>query len=210
MAFRMNFRLLLGTTFLALATTVSATAIAAPDASSPPPSVFETGMNGFGMGLAGGLAGGYLVARSDGFTRDDWRPLVAGAGVGALAGGVLGLTLAIYDNNSPVRGRGFLVMRGMGKGGAFGAVAGGIVGGLVALGTDEPEHILLGAAIGVLTGTALGVVFGTLERNPWAPHNQAQKQVPHPSRVGWNLGVAPCREAGSGRLAWGPVLSGTF
>src|SRR5690242_12113428 len=123
----MNCRLLVGTTVLALATTLSATAAAAPDTSAPPPSVFETGMNGFGMGLTAGIAGGYLVARSDGFSSRDWRPLVAGAGVGALAGGVLGLSLAIYDNNAPVRGRGFLVMRGMVKGGLFGAVAGGIV-----------------------------------------------------------------------------------
>lgn len=198
----MNFRLLVGTTLFALATALSATAAAAPDTSAPPPSVFETGMNGFGMGLTAGLAGGYLVARSDGFSSRDWRPLVAGAGVGALAGGVLGLTLAIYDNNAPVRGRGFLVMRGMVKGGLFGAVAGGIVGGLAALGTDKPEHILFGAAIGTLAGTALGVVVGALERNPWAAQNQA--------RVGWNLGVGPCGAAAGGRLAWGPVLSGRF
>ena len=200
-ALRMNCRLLVGTTFFALATIFSATAAAAPDTSAPPPSVFETGMNGFGMGLAAGLAGGYLVARSDGFSSRDWRPLVAGAGVGALAGGALGLGLAIYDSNSPVRGRGFLVMRGMGTGGVFGAVAGGIVGGLAALGTDKPEHILLGAAIGTLSGTALGLVIGSLERNPWAPQNQP--------RVGWNLGIAPCG-GGGGRLAWGPVLSGRF
>jgi hypothetical protein len=202
----MNFRLLVVTALFALATTISATAAAAPDTSAPPPSVFETGMNGFGMGLAGGLAGGYLVARSDGFSSRDWRPLVAGAGIGALAGGVLGLTLALYDNNSPVRGRGFLVMRGMGKGGVFGAVAGGIIGGLAALGTDKPEHILFGAAIGTLAGTGLGLVVGGFERNPWAPQNQTQNQT----RVGWNLGVAPCAGAGGGRLAWGPVLSGRF
>jgi hypothetical protein len=198
----MNLRPLVATILFALATTMSATAAAAPDTAAPPPSVFETGMNGFGMGLAAGLAGGYLVARSDGFTSRDWRPLVAGAGVGALAGGVLGLSLAIYDNNSPVRGRGFLVMRGMGKGGVFGAVAGGIIGGLAALGTDKPEHILFGAAIGTLGGTALGLVVGSLERNPWAPQNQV--------RVGWNLGIAPCGGAGGGRLAWGPILSGRF
>jgi hypothetical protein len=198
----MKFRLQVGTIVFALASTICATAVAAPDTSAPPPSVFETGMNGFGMGLTAGLAGGYLVARSDGFTSRDWRPLVAGAGIGALAGGVLGLSLAIYDNNSAVRGRGFLVMRGMGKGGVFGAVAGGIIGGLAALGTDNPEHILFGAAIGTLAGSALGLVVGTFERNPWASQNQ--------SRVGWNVGVAPYGGAGGARLAWGPVLSGRF
>ena len=174
----------------------------APVAVSPAPSPFETGMRGFSMGLAAGLAGGYLVARENGLHSSDWRPLVAGAGIGALAGGALGLTLGLVDNNSAAPGRGFLVMRGMAAGGGFGLVAGAIVGGLVALETDKPEHILLGAAIGTLSGTVAGLVLGSVERNPWAPGSSRG-----PSS--WSLGVTPYRTV-RGDLAFGPIILGRF
>ena len=167
----------------------------------PPPSPFETGMRGFGTGLVAGLAGGYLFAREDGFTTRDWRPLVAGAGVGALAGGVLGFTLGMVDNNSATPGRGFLVMRGMAYGGTFGMVTGAIVGGLAALSTDKPEHILFGAAIGTLSGTVLGLVLGSVERNPWAAGGRGP--------MAWNFAVTPYTTAHGG-LALGPSLSGNF
>jgi hypothetical protein len=166
----------------------------------PSPSPFQAGMRGFSAGIAVGLAGGYLVARQDGFTSRDWRPLVAGAGIGALAGGALGFTLGIVDNNSMSPGRGFLVMRGMAEGGAFGIVAGAIIGGLAALKTDKPEHILFGAAIGTLAGTAFGLVYGGIERNPWERRGRP---------VAWNVGVVPYSTS-QGTLAFGPSLSGRW
>ncbi|MEO8214344.1 MAG: hypothetical protein ABI560_14185 [Myxococcales bacterium] len=167
----------------------------------PPPSPFETGMRGFGTGLVAGLAGGYLFAREDGFHARDWRPLVAGAGVGALCGGVLGFTLGMVDNNAPVPGRGYLVMRGMAYGGTFGMVTGGIIGGLAALSTDKPEHILFGAAIGTLSGTVLGLVLGSVEKNPWAGGGQGPRS--------WSFGITPYATT-RGTLAMGPSLSGRF
>jgi hypothetical protein len=153
------------------------------------------------MGLSAGLAGGYLVARENGFHSSDWRPLVAGAGIGALAGGALGFTLGMIDNNSRTPGRGYLVMRGMSYGGGFGMVAGAIIGGLTALETDKPEHILLGAAIGTLSGTALGLILGSVERNPWVGAPVARA----PSA--WNMGVGTYPTTRGG-LAFGPSLSG--
>lgn len=192
---------------LAAPAVASANPISAPGPTSPadlpppPQSPFETGMRGFGTGLAAGLAGGYLFAREDGFSSRDWRPIVAGAGVGALAGGVVGFTLGMVDNNSSNPGRGFLVMRGMAYGGAFGAVAGGIGGGLAALSTDKPEHILFGAAIGTLSGTVLGLVLGSFERNPWVGRGRTGNS--------WSMGVVPYPTA-NGQLALGPSLSGRF
>jgi hypothetical protein len=154
------------------------------------------------MGLAAGLAGGYLVARENGLHASDWRPLVAGAGIGALAGGALGLGLGLADNDSAAAGRGFLVMRGMGAGGGFGLVAGAIIGGLVALDTNKPEHILFGAAIGTLSGTALGLLLGSVERNPWAPGSSRGLASLH-------VGVSPYATE-RGELAFGPLVSGRF
>jgi len=169
--------------------------------SSPPPSAFDAGMDGFGMGIVAGVAAGYLVAREGGLHTSDWRPLVAGAGIGALAGGTLGLTLALASGDPGSQGRAYLIMREMGRGGQFGLLAGGIIGGLVALGNNHPENILFGAAIGTLSGTAAGILVGSLERNPWA--------APRVGPVALQLGVAPCQTA-RGQWSWAPSLTGRF
>ncbi|HEY4185285.1 MAG TPA: hypothetical protein VGP07_09460 [Polyangia bacterium] len=175
--------------------------IASGPAISPPPSAFEVGIDGFGMGIAAGLAGGYLVARENGLHESDWRPLVAGMGIGALAGGAMGLTFGLVDNDSASQGRGYLIMREMGRGGQFGLLAGGIIGGLAALDTNHPENILFGAAIGTLVGTGAGLLVGSLERNPWAPVRTGP--------VAMQLSVAPCKTA-RGDLSWGPAVLGRF
>ncbi|HEX3696690.1 MAG TPA: hypothetical protein VH374_15020 [Polyangia bacterium] len=172
--------------------------------SAPPPSPFETGISGFGMGIAAGLAGGYLVARENGLQRRDWRPVVAGAAIGALAGGALGLTLGFIDNGARPSGRGYLITRDMAYGGTFGTIFGALIGGLVALETNRPENILFGAAIGTLAGTGAGVVFGSLERNPWAKSGGTA-----PRAVGWNVTLAPSLTA-KGTLAVGPRIAGAF
>jgi len=168
---------------------------------APPPSAFDIGIDGFGMGIFAGLAGGYLFAREGGLHASDWRPLVAGAGIGALAGGALGLTLGIASTDAASQGRAYLIMREMNRGGQFGLLAGGIVGGLVALGNNHPEHILLGAAIGTLGGTAAGLLVGSLERNPW--------MAPRVGQVALQLGVTPVLSP-RGELSFGPSLLGRF
>src|SRR3954453_10835453 len=96
------------------------------------PSTFEYGFHGFFLGGAAGLGAGYLVARSGGWHSDDWRALVYGTGIGALAGGALGLGLGISDMASETPGRGYFILRDGGYGLSFGAVAGGIAGGIAA------------------------------------------------------------------------------
>ena len=173
----------------------------APAPFSPPPSAFDSGIDGFDIDIAAGLAGGYLVAREGGLHTSDWRPLVAGAGIGALAGGALGLTLGLVSTDPASQGRSYLIVREMGRGGQFGLLTGGIIGGLVALGNDKPETILFGAAIGTLSGTALGLVLGSLEHNPWAP-----------ARVGpvaLQAGVLSCQTVRGG-VSFGPGVLGRF
>lgn len=168
-----------------------------------PPSPFETGLSGFGMGVGAGLAGGYLVARSGGSISSEWRAVVAGGVIGALAGGTAGLTLGFVANGPTSQGRGYLIIRDMSYGGSFGAVFGGLIGGLVALRTNHLENVLFGAAIGTLSGTALGLVYGSLERNPWASGAEV------PRKTAWNVGVVPLMKAG-GTLSLGPSVSGRF
>jgi len=107
------------------------------------PGVFTYAYQGLVVGGGTGLAAGYLVAREGGLHSSDWKPMVYGVGIGALVGSGIGLTLGIVDatNNQP--GRTHYILRDMAYGVGFGATVGAIAGGLAAISTKKPEHILL-------------------------------------------------------------------
>jgi hypothetical protein len=186
---------------LATATALSFTSSARAQPRAEPlytPSIFEYGFDGFLLGGGAGVGAGYLAARAGGWHKDDWQPLAYGAGIGALAGGALGLSLGITDmvNESP--GRGYFVLRDGGLGLGFGAAAGAIAGGLAAVGSKKPEHILFGAAIGGLVGTGVGVILGVIEGNrAWRRHTRVA------------LTIAPAVESHGG-VVWMPALVGRY
>jgi hypothetical protein len=162
------------------------------------PSIFMYGFHGFFLGGMAGLGAGYIVARSGGWHEDDWKPLAYGAGIGALAGGALGLGLGITDMVNDTPGRGYFILRDGGYGLGFGAATGAIAGGIAAIGNKKPENILFGAAIGGLVGTGVGVVLGVIEGNrAWRAR----------TRVAVTL--APVQEH-NGQLAWMPALVGRY
>jgi len=132
-------------------------------ADAPPPTVFDGAYQGLLVGATAGAAIGYLFARSDGWQSTDWKPLVYGAGIGALAGATLGLTLGIVDMAQRRPGRNGYVMRDGMYGAGLGAVLGGIAGALAAISSKKAEHILLGGSIGVLSGACLGMGVGFVE-----------------------------------------------
>jgi hypothetical protein len=84
------------------------------------PSVFLYGFDGFVLGAGAGLGAGYLGARAGGWHHDDWQPLAYGAGIGALAGGALAVTLGITDLVNETQGRGYFILRDGGYGLGFG------------------------------------------------------------------------------------------
>ncbi|HEX7599631.1 MAG TPA: hypothetical protein VF518_15545 [Polyangia bacterium] len=100
-------------------------------------------------------------------------------------------------------GRTRYVLRDMGLGMAFGGTVGVIAGGLTAISTKKPEHILLGASIGMLSGAVLGAVFGFFEggRSHSAGLDNDNRR--------FALSVVPVIEA-SGKLAYLPSLSGRY
>ena len=166
------------------------------------PSVFTYAGRGFLVGGMVGISAGYLVARSGGWDSDkDWQPLAYGTGIGALAGGALGLTLGILDMNRNTPGYGAVILRDTVYGAGFGAVAGGIVGTLTFISTDESEHILLGASVGALVGAAAGVVLGVLEGNKALEEN-GQRASPA-------VTVAAARGL-DGHLVWMPTFLGRY
>jgi hypothetical protein len=165
------------------------------------PSIFDYAYSGLGLGLGVGLAGGYLVARDDGWEKSDWKPMVYGAGIGALAGAGIGLTLGVIDvtQSKPSR-RAHRVLHEMGLGAGFGFTVGAIVGGLAAISTKKVEHVLFGGAIGILAGTAAGGIFGLLE---------GDDANAHAARQPFGIAVVPVMEA-NGKLAYLPSLSARY
>jgi hypothetical protein len=168
------------------------------------PSVFTYGYRGLTVGAIGGLSGGYLVARHDGFQGRDWRPLVLGAGIGALSGAALGLGLGFLDLADDRPGMGNIALRDMAYGGGFGAVVGLIVGGLVVIKTRDAEHIPFGAAVGALSGIGVGLIVGLIE---------GRRIVNSPQHRYSGKGIAPALFAVEDvreRLAWSAGARGRF
>jgi hypothetical protein len=160
-------------------------------------SIFSYGYQGFFLGAGAGLGAGYLSARVNGFNQNDWKDIAYGAGIGALAGGALGLTLGITDMASETPGRGYYILRDGGYGMGFGIVAGGIAGGIAAVSSKDGEKILFGAAIGALVGTAAGVVLGIVEGS----------RSSRRASVGMTVAAAP---SAGGHLVWMPAVVGRY
>jgi hypothetical protein len=130
----------------------------------PPPTVFDGAYQGLLVGALAGTATGYMFARSDTWDKSGgWKPLAYGAGIGAVSGAVLGLTLGIVDMAQRKPHRNAYVMRDGLYGAGVGALLGGIIGGMVTLSTKKADHLLLGGAIGTLTGTVGGMAVGFVE-----------------------------------------------
>lgn len=127
------------------------------------PSVFTYGWRGLVIGGLAGLSLGYIIARDDGFESGDWKPVVYGLGIGSLVGGATGLTLGFIDLDDDRPGMGNIALRDMLYGAVFGMAVGAIVGALVLISSEDPEHILFGAALGTLSGTLVGLVIGIIE-----------------------------------------------
>jgi hypothetical protein len=196
-------RALIGIVFVASLWLVSAGPARADTSSDPAgaPSVFTYGYRGLFVGALGGLAGGYLSARRGDFHRDDWRPLVLGAGFGGLSGAVIGLTLGIVDLARDRPGTTSVVLRDMLYGGGFGAVLGLLTGCLVIVRTHDGEHALFGTAIGTLSGLGLGLGLGIFEAT--------RANRPAPQSLRYRPSLAMVRDAG-GNFALAPAFSGSF
>jgi len=149
-------------------------------ADEEPPTMVSYGVNGFFTGAPIGLAAGFLATGSK-YESDEWRTLVMGAGIGALAGVGVGLTLGFVDIGREPPPVGYMVLRDMGSGMWLGAVVGAAVGALFLINSGEGKDVLTGASYGALIGTGVGIAFGVIEAS------NAQKKPPpaEPSAPGF-------------------------
>jgi hypothetical protein len=130
------------------------------------PSIMGYAFEGFGTGLATGLAAGYLSTGSE-FHSNEWRKLGWGMAIGALSGVGIGLTLGIVDasTSNGHAGIGYYIMRDSNYGFSVGALTGGIIGAIVWLSSDDgnSKDLLLGLAWGTVIGAGAGIILGVIE-----------------------------------------------
>ena len=168
------------------------------------PSIMSYGMDGFWTGAQIGLAAGFLATGSE-YEGEEWRKLVFGAGVGALTGVGLGLTLGILDVGQAPPQTGGLVLRDMGYGVGLGAVVGTAVGALFLIDSGEAKHLLTGAAVGTLVGAGAGLAFGLIE-SAVAERGPESALAPGGPRAGLRLTLI-----GSEESFWPvPAVAGVF
>lgn len=143
------------------------------------PSLLSYGFKGFWLGGELGLSLGWLSTRPT-FDDGDWRNLVFGTGLGALAGVGAGVVLAMIDTGTRPPSTGWYVLRDGGYGTLLGGLAGAAVGALFVIDSGQPKDILTGAAIGSLVGAAVGVAFGLIEAQ--ATHRERDREKPAAER----------------------------
>jgi hypothetical protein len=131
-------------------------------AAEEPPSFFSYGFDGFWTGAQVGLAAGYLSTGDD-YDSEEWRKLAFGAGVGALVGVGVGITLGAVDVGSGPPHTGRVILRDIGYGVGLGAIVGTAVGALFLIDDGRPKNLVTGAAIGALAGAGVGLAFGVFE-----------------------------------------------
>jgi hypothetical protein len=172
--------------------------------------MLEYGFKGFFTGAPIGLAAGFLATGKE-YESDEWRTLVIGAGVGALVGTGVGITLGFVDIETTPPGTGWLVLRGIGVGAVLGAAVGAAVGAIAIVKSEEPKDVLTGASWGALIGSGVGIAFGIVEG---AAAHRAPKSQPlqdpklSPPTPGMSVGFSMVGSEGS--LVPLPALVGTF
>jgi hypothetical protein len=158
---------------------------AAPDANI----LFDYGFKGLTLGAELGLSLGYLSAGSR-FEEPEWRKLVLGVGIGALAGLTTGMIIAVADTTSGSVPVGYYMLRAAGYGTWIGAALGAMVGGLLWIDDGRPRDLIQGAAYGSLFGAVAGLAYGIIEGKYASPPSHRYYEDD------WRFSVSPTYSPG--------------
>lgn len=153
---------------------------AAPDTGA----LVDYGFKGFTLGLETGLAVGYL-STGDRWERPEWRKVVLGMGIGALAGMTVGMIISVADYGERAVPVGYYVLRDANYGTWIGAAMGAIVGMLLWVDDGHPRDVVRGAAYGTLFGAVAGIAFGIIEGKSATPERGYRYDYD------WSFSVAP-------------------
>ena len=165
-------------------------------------SVLDYSIKGFTLGAETGFAVGYL-STGEHYDNYEWKKLVLGAGIGALAGLTTGIIISIADaseGNIPV---GYYMLRDSTYGTLIGALMGGLVGALLWVDDGTSRDVLQGAAYGTLFGAVAGIAFGIVEGNTAPAYDHRRYR----GGRDWRVGLSPVSGRSSGLAA---SLSGVF
>jgi hypothetical protein len=169
------------------------------------PSVFSNGYRGLVTGTLFGLSTAYLIERSNGINNGEWKSLLFGSGVGLLSGAALGVSLGLFDATDDRYRYGQYIVRDALYGSGFGALLGAASGGLAVIKTEKAEHVLFGAAIGVIAGTALGSIIGIIEGQKETERAFRPRRAPIPVTA-----TVTIAQGANSHYYFGPALFGTF
>jgi hypothetical protein len=172
-------------------------------------SIVSYGMQGLTTGAGTGLAIAFLSTGSE-FESSEWKNLLIGTGVGALAGLGIGIIVGVVDTGaSPhANGPGMYIIRDMNLGLSLGALAGGIIGTLVWATSDDgvAKDVLYGLAWGALIGVGAGLVLGIIEGSLRSSGRRSSETVQRGLR--FDLAFTPPAK-GAVPMPY-PTLSGRF
>jgi hypothetical protein len=163
-------------------------------------SVLDYSIKGFTLGAETGLAVGYLSTGTH-YDHYEWRKLVLGAGIGALAGLTTGIIISIADASEGAVPIGYYMLRDSTYGTLIGALMGGLVGALLWVDDGSSRDVLQGAAYGTLFGAVAGIAFGIVEGNSAPDYDRRRRGRD------WRVGLSP---VGNGRSGLAASLSGVF
>jgi hypothetical protein len=161
-----------------------------------PATLLDYGVRGFTLGAETGLAIGYLSTGPI-YQNHEWRKLVLGAGVGALAGMTTGFVLAVADVTKRDVPVGYYILRDTSYGTLLGALMGSIVGMLIWVDDGSSKAILQGMAYGTLFGAVAGIIYGIVDAR------YANGGVRIDNNTDWRLNFAPVPERGGMGVAAG-------
>jgi hypothetical protein len=150
--------------------------------------LFDYGFKGLSMGVELGLSVGYLSAGNR-FEEHEWRNLVLGMGIGALAGLTTGILVAVADVTSGSVPIGYYVLRDAGYGIWIGAAVGALVGALLWVDDGRPRDLIQGAAYGSLFGAVAGLAYGIIEGKYATPPSRRYDDD-------WRFSVSPLPASG--------------
>lgn len=122
-----------------------------------------------------------------------------GTGISALSGAALDLSLGVFDRAGMQSA--YYISHDLSYVVGFGAIVGSIFGGVMAIGGEDSEYMLYGAAGGSLVGLALGILTGTI-----AGQVRETRRSPYNAR---RVSVSIAR-LGATDDGWGARLGGRF
>ena len=137
-----------------------------PDADS----LLDYGFKGTMLGIELGLSISYLSTGPK-WEDDEWKPVVFGMGIGALAGLSTGILLAVIDKTSGGWG-GFYLLRAAVYGSLLGGVMGAALGVLFWVNDGSSKDVLRSAAWGGIFGAAAGLIYGMIEAGNAKPRRE--------------------------------------